>query len=278
MDQADVQETRRDGQHVNSVVFAPTFLLNEPEFWFAVFENQFTLHGITQDSTKYAHVLSQLNAKYAREAKDATMNSSDTERYIAARMALIQQALQEEQRIRQLLEHKEVGDRKPSQFQHHLHSLTKNTPEALLRKLWLDRLPVQALTRSPSCAIAGNSSHTSTGPTRGYREASRSNTGLSSWEVTKVASISAERRILSRQLNKLVLHAFEFDRLLKQPQQHSHQCNRSQERKKQPDVYYYHRQAKEPLSPHYINENKENGEPRLNARQRRTLRRLEKNV
>ncbi|XP_070171208.1 uncharacterized protein, partial [Polyergus mexicanus] len=45
------------------------------------------------------------------------------------------------QRIRQLLEHEEVGDRKPSQFLRHLRTLAgTNISEQLLRTLWLERL------------------------------------------------------------------------------------------------------------------------------------------
>ena len=47
-----------------------------------------------------------------------------------------------EQRIKQLLEHEEIGDRKPSQFLRHLKSLAgASVPDHLIRTLWLGRLP-----------------------------------------------------------------------------------------------------------------------------------------
>lgn len=50
----------------------------------------------------------------------------------------------QEQRTRKLLEHEELGDRKPSQFLRHLQSLAGSTvPDRLLRTLWLGRLPAQ---------------------------------------------------------------------------------------------------------------------------------------
>ncbi|XP_070170848.1 uncharacterized protein [Polyergus mexicanus] len=50
----------------------------------------------------------------------------------------------EGQRIHQLLEHEELGDRKPSQFLRHLRTLAgTNISEQLLRTLWLERLPSQ---------------------------------------------------------------------------------------------------------------------------------------
>ena len=48
----------------------PPFYPEEPELWFASLECQFQLAGITQDATKYAYVLAQLEPQYAKEVKD----------------------------------------------------------------------------------------------------------------------------------------------------------------------------------------------------------------
>ncbi|XP_071574490.1 uncharacterized protein [Temnothorax nylanderi] len=100
-------------------VRVPPFWGDEPELWFAQLEGQFTLGGITQDTTKYSYALSQLDSRQIKEIKD-------------------------EQRTRQLLELEELGDRKPSQFLRHLRTLAgENVPDSLLRTLWLGRLPTQ---------------------------------------------------------------------------------------------------------------------------------------
>ena len=124
---------------------APPFWSEEPELWFAQIEGQFVLGGITQDSTKYAYVLSQLEAKYAKEVKDVVANPPAREKYAALKGALIQRlAASQVQRIRRLLEHEELGDRKPSQFLRHLQTLAGATvPDELIRTLWLGRLPSQ---------------------------------------------------------------------------------------------------------------------------------------
>lgn len=99
-------------------VCAQAFWPDEPEVWFAQLVGQFALGGITQDATKYAHVVSQLD--YAREVKDLITNPPEIGKYNAIKQALIQQlSASREQRIRQLLEHEELGDRKPSQFLRH---------------------------------------------------------------------------------------------------------------------------------------------------------------
>jgi len=52
-----------------------------------------------------------------------------------------------QQRVRQLLSHEEMGDRKPSKFLRHLKSLAPDVPDDFLRTIWASRLPpyVQAI-------------------------------------------------------------------------------------------------------------------------------------
>ncbi|XP_077277502.1 uncharacterized protein LOC143905786 [Temnothorax americanus] len=81
----------------------PPFWSDEPELWFAQLEGQFVLSGVTQDSTN-----------------ECLFPKS----------------------TRQLLEHEELGDRRPTQFLRHLRTLAgENIPDSLLRTLWLGRLP-----------------------------------------------------------------------------------------------------------------------------------------
>ncbi|KAL4126000.1 hypothetical protein QTP88_010232 [Uroleucon formosanum] len=56
------------------------------------------------------------------------------------------EATLQEQRVRQLINEEEVGDRKPSQFLRHLRSLAGTTTlqDNILRQLWLRRLPSHA--------------------------------------------------------------------------------------------------------------------------------------
>jgi hypothetical protein len=52
-----------------------------------------------------------------------------------------------DQRVRQLLIHEEMGDRKPSQFLRHLKSLAPDVPDDFLRSIWSNWLPphIQAI-------------------------------------------------------------------------------------------------------------------------------------
>ncbi|XP_025267510.1 uncharacterized protein LOC112639004 [Camponotus floridanus] len=135
-----------DNQHIGRLAIkAPPFWPEEPELWFAQLEGQFALGGITQDATKYLYVIAHIETKYAREVRDIITQLPEAGKYKAIKKALIQRlTITHEQRTRQLLEHEELGDRKPSQFLRHLRTLAgSNVPEQLLRTLWIGRLPSQ---------------------------------------------------------------------------------------------------------------------------------------
>lgn len=123
----------------------PPFWADEPELWFAQLEGQFALGGITKDDTKYAYVLSHIETKHAKEIKDVITNPPATGKYETIKKALIQRlSISQEQQMWQLLEHKEMGDRRPSQFLRHLQALAHTAiPEQLLRTIWMGRLPSQ---------------------------------------------------------------------------------------------------------------------------------------
>ncbi|XP_011859712.1 PREDICTED: uncharacterized protein LOC105557151 [Vollenhovia emeryi] len=106
---------------------------------------QFTLSGITQDHTKYSYAIAYLNSPQIKEIKDVVTRPPADNKYDAVKRALISRmSVSQEQRTRQLLELEDIGDRKPSQFLRHFRTLAgENVPDALLRSLWLGRLPSQ---------------------------------------------------------------------------------------------------------------------------------------
>jgi hypothetical protein len=135
-----------DGTTVNKIgVRIPAFWPEEPELWFAQVEGQFALSGTTDDDIKYAYVLSRIEPKQAREIRDIIRNPPLVDKYKTIKTALVQRLSDsQEQRIRQLLEHEEIGDRRPSQFLRHLSTLAGTTvSNELLRTLWIGRLPPQ---------------------------------------------------------------------------------------------------------------------------------------
>lgn len=121
----------------------PPFWPNKANLWFAQLDGQFALSNITSDVTKFYHVISLLDIKYAEEVEDIITKPPATEKYETIKKELLARlSASKENRVRQLLSKEEIGDRKPSQFLRHLRSLAEeDVSEDFLRTLWADRLP-----------------------------------------------------------------------------------------------------------------------------------------
>ena len=52
----------------------PPFWANDPAIWFAQIEAQFATKGITQEQTKFSHVISSLQPDVATEVRDLLLN------------------------------------------------------------------------------------------------------------------------------------------------------------------------------------------------------------
>ncbi|XP_048001930.1 uncharacterized protein LOC125238613 [Leguminivora glycinivorella] len=121
----------------------PPFYPNEPEIWFAQLESQFCLSGITVDETKYHFVCGQLDPEYAVKVKDILRSPPATGKYAKLKSELIQRiSVSREKKTLQLLQHEEIGDRKPTEFLRHLTDLAgPNIPQEFIRTIWTSRLP-----------------------------------------------------------------------------------------------------------------------------------------
>lgn len=121
----------------------PPFWPEEPEIWFAQVEAQFTNSSITSDLTKFNYVIGHLEPQFAREVKDIIINPPQTDRYLKLKTELVKRlSASQARKVKQLLTHEELGDRKPSQFLRHLQSLAGPTvPDDFIQTLWTNRLP-----------------------------------------------------------------------------------------------------------------------------------------
>lgn len=133
----------------------PSFWADKPAVWFSQAEAQFAIAGITQEATKYSHVVSQLDTRVAAEVEDILTGPEEGRTYTNLKETLINRlSVSEERRVKQLISEEEIGDRKPSQFLRHLRSLagTAHVSDKLLRQIWLQRLPssVSAILTSQS--------------------------------------------------------------------------------------------------------------------------------
>jgi hypothetical protein len=120
----------------------PPFWPDRPAIWLAQAEAQFDLAGITRQKKKFNYVVSQLHQQHASEVEDIITAPPEHEPYDRLKAELVRRvSTSREQRVRQLLSHEEMGDRKPSQFLRHLKGLAPDVPDDVLRMIWASRLP-----------------------------------------------------------------------------------------------------------------------------------------
>lgn len=124
-------------------VRVPPFWPEEPEIWFSQLEGQFANAGISNDTTKFYYVISQLDRQFSKEVKDIIVNPPENNKYAKMKAELIKRLSDtRERKMQQLLMHEELGDRKPSQFLRHLEGLAdRQLTEEFLRTIWMSRLP-----------------------------------------------------------------------------------------------------------------------------------------
>lgn len=119
------------------------FCPEEPEIWFALLEGQFETYGIVDDATKFRLVINNLDIRHAKAVKDLIVNPPDRHRYGKIKTELIRRlSASHEMKVKQLLTHEELGDRKPSQFLRHLQDLAgPSVPADFVKTIWSQRLP-----------------------------------------------------------------------------------------------------------------------------------------
>lgn len=121
----------------------PPFWPEDPELWFARLEGQFTISNIKTDSTKFYYAISQMDFATVAEVRDVIKAPPAENKYEMLKTCLISRLTEShEKKIKQLLVHEELGDRKPSQFLRHLQALAGPTvPDDFLKTIWSSRLP-----------------------------------------------------------------------------------------------------------------------------------------
>lgn len=124
-------------------VRVPPFYPEKPALWFSQLEAQFALSNITTDTTKFYYATSHLEPQFASEVEDIICNPPASNKYEKLKSELTKRlSASREKKVKQLLMHEELGDRKPSQFYRHLLNLAgPGVPEEFLRTIWTSRLP-----------------------------------------------------------------------------------------------------------------------------------------
>ncbi|KAH7934192.1 hypothetical protein HPB49_022753 [Dermacentor silvarum] len=100
----------------------PPFWPADPELWFFQVEAQFAALRITADLTRNHHILSSLPPATASEVGDLLLAPPAENTYQTLKETLIRRLTPSEpERLRQLLNDTDLGDRTPSQLLRHAH-------------------------------------------------------------------------------------------------------------------------------------------------------------
>lgn len=110
---------------VNRVaVKVPPFWKTDPSIWFAQVEAQFDLGGITNEKTKYNHIVSAVDTEILSQVSDIIQKPPETDRYQALNNRLIELFTDsQESKLRRLLGDMRLGDKKPSMLLNEMQRL-----------------------------------------------------------------------------------------------------------------------------------------------------------
>ncbi|GFO41907.1 transposon ty3-g Gag-Pol polyprotein [Plakobranchus ocellatus] len=138
------QATTTTVSSVSAVAFkAPQFWQTNAKAWFIRLEASFNTHTppITQDLTKFHHVIQLLDSFTARRVQAVLENPPPVGKYDSLKSALLDAYKATQlQKDQELLNLNGLGDRKPSELLQHMRSL-KHDPGTLFRALFLNQLP-----------------------------------------------------------------------------------------------------------------------------------------
>ncbi|KYN12687.1 hypothetical protein ALC57_15140 [Trachymyrmex cornetzi] len=92
----------------------PEFTPADPELRFNIVDRSFQAAGITSEAMKFGYALTALGPHYTAEVRDIIMNPPAERPYESLKTELVKRlSLSQEHKTRRLLEHEEIGDRKP---------------------------------------------------------------------------------------------------------------------------------------------------------------------
>ncbi|KAI5737937.1 hypothetical protein M8J77_000914 [Diaphorina citri] len=142
----DTIKVEPNQQHTTFVSMTiPKFYKPDPHMYFVNVESQFTLAGVLSEEEKYIQLTARLEPEVLAEVSEVVRDPG-TRTYTHLKNAILKRFGQsEEERLNKLLGTLEMGDRPPSQMLREIQRLAGDAvPEAIIRGLWLKKLPLMA--------------------------------------------------------------------------------------------------------------------------------------
>ena len=118
----------------------PEFWKNDPNMWLAQEEAQFHLARITQDETKFWHIVARIDQSVICHISDLVNTPPVINKYRAVKDRLISRfALSLQARIEQLLGSSDLGDLRPSHLLARMQEIATglNVDESIMKTLFL---------------------------------------------------------------------------------------------------------------------------------------------
>jgi hypothetical protein len=111
----DAQAAVNNPQIAKMAPKLPPFWESNPRVWFKQIESNFAIAGITQDTTKYNHVVASIEARYLQQVEELILDPPAVEKYAKLKERLIKEFSDSEtKKLNTLLQTIELGDQKPS--------------------------------------------------------------------------------------------------------------------------------------------------------------------
>ncbi|XP_033362859.1 uncharacterized protein LOC117240948 [Bombus vosnesenskii] len=113
--------------------------------WFALLETQFRTADISSDKIRFATLGKCLDGRLLQQIEGVMTDPTTTGRYAELKGELIRILTDTDSaRLKKLVESEEMGDRKSSEFYHHLRKLANpSTPDDFILTVWRNRLSVR---------------------------------------------------------------------------------------------------------------------------------------
>jgi hypothetical protein len=129
---------------VDAHIRIPAFYRTNPEVWFQQLDSIFHSAKVRTSVAKFHLVIGSLDTRMLTILQDLLRDPGETPFETLRARILEEFGDTERQRVQHLLEHEQLGDRKPSHFLHHLRALAGDlAADGLMKSLWLRGLPTR---------------------------------------------------------------------------------------------------------------------------------------
>lgn len=142
-DTNDLNTENTSAQVSHLAVKIPPLWKSNIKLWFIQVESNFELAKITNDATKYNHLISSIDAETLTAVSDILFSPPEANKYDTLKARLTAEfSASETEQIRRLISELHLGDDKPSHLLRKMRELGgTNVKDDFLKTLWMQRLP-----------------------------------------------------------------------------------------------------------------------------------------